>query len=214
MNIFDIAFQKYLELSKKGKPYSGSFPFKNNQTGEVITVEKEFYALSDSHAEKISVRIKANEQYKLERGSWKESFGLVHNKNVNPYLKFAQRISGTRGLKQNFNKGLHPGGQPLFAFTRLSYSIISNLINPSKVTPEEEHEVDASPEERAFLRKKMLFIFFLSLTTLLICAGLAFHQLLTASLFSLAGYGLLTITAITCLFLVSSFNGYKENLDG
>ena len=130
--------QLILSKNKKAKLYDGDFPYQNKQTGEIIQVHRKFYALNLAHAEKLSQHIKKLEHYKLERGNWKHAFGISHDQSTGKVLRFAQRISGTRNLKTNFNKGLNAGGIPLFAFTRHSYAMVLSTIkgNKSDISPE------------------------------------------------------------------------------
>ncbi|AFV87660.1 hypothetical protein NO989_19610 [Alteromonas sp. DY56-G5] len=199
--------QLILSKNKKAKLYDGDFPYQNKQTGEIIQVHRKFYALNLAHAEKLSQHIKKLEHYKLERGNWKHAFGISHDQSTGKVLRFAQRISGTRNLKTNFNKGLNAGGIPLFAFTRHSYAMVLSTIkgNKSDISPDQ-----LTVEEKDFLKKKMLAIFGLALCLFSMTVVFGVSLIINNNTFSLSGYGVLTTLALSLLFIVSSFKTYKE----
>ncbi|QCZ95517.1 hypothetical protein [Salinimonas iocasae] len=210
VTIFDWLFQLYLNKFDKGDFYNANFEFKDNYSNEIHEREHLFRALSLEQAQRIKMKLEAYYRRSLSSNGAVKDFGLKHSDN-GFFLNNLQRISGTRNLKTNFRKGLMPGDVPMFAFTRYSYSILSDGIkkftHPKHEEKTKKNRVTA--EEVKIIKFRLLCTFGLCTGILALCLGLFIFSLSNGHIFSIQSYSSISILVISLLTCIACTKQYK-----
>lgn len=211
MTVFDWLFQIYLNKFEKGVIYEANFKFQDKGTGEEQSRSHQFKALSPEQAVRIKGKLENFYKRALSSQGFAKDFGLKHKDN-GFFMNNLQRMTGTRNLKNNFRKGLMPGDVPMFAFSRYSYSLISDGIRkatlPKSVAPNNERTV--SPEEKRIIKFRLLCSFGVGTAVFVLCLIALIATMLSGNLLSMASYASVSFFVISALICTASIKQYKE----